>query len=792
MIDNQEPQVHSEVNTIFTEERALISESAKHQTTLSIPNYVEDRMPDSTWLAKTQLSKPVMIGQYTWDMSQKRGAMIASFDFPEVLVTKDSLMNRTLRMYSFYRITPIVRLQLNATQFHQGQLILTFDPFAQATEVENWNVNKDTPICNIYYATGLPNVKLMASEADPVELKIPFVHPRNYLTTNSSNGFDLMGRVRLQVLNPLKAASGATSSLTATIWIYANDASVHVPMNYHDPMIPDLLYATPSGLLESVSGIIGEGTDLVGNIISGNFKPALSNGRGLVNKIGDIFGFDYPTMPVHLDKTISPVENLAITKGISRSHRLAMDPKSGYIPPPDMFNELDIDLLRIAQTPMLFAQLKWDTTNELGTQLMDVHISPCCVPGEVYMDTSAYYLTYLSFVSSLFTYWRGGIIYDLEFVATHYHSGRLAVGFVPNDDRVNGSYEDIVTACPNTIIDIQQTSKVSFLIPFVSATPIKHTNAGPIDESLIGHLKLYVQNKLAMSNNVDSSIEINVYVRAAPDFQLFVPRDPSLRFTAYPKAEPSTGIELQSNRTEDASKSTPVQLTLGNGLSPVLPKFAESYSLLDLIRRFTFSRSLALPVYTGSTPIHQDKTVPTRFVTPYYSDLYQETGSLPQNQSESYLSYISRIYSIWSGSLRFKYVFPESRTSQTGFTVLHCPPWAQFAVDIGIGTQNYAALSGYATTLTTLSQDNCLEIEVPYYSEYQCLLTRPPADMPYTPYKTPMLNGALLISPFSPTEQQPIGSYEYIAAGDDFRFAYLRPPGINYNATQFSHNYHLD
>jgi hypothetical protein len=763
------------------EERAIISEQAKHDVSMTLPQEVESHMPDEHWLAKQQLTKPVQIGQYEWNPSQARGTIITSFKFPDILDSVESLMTRTLRMYAFYKLSPVVRLQINSTQFHQGQLIMTFDPFSQSFDTYAEAAGTAYPVHDIHYATGLPSVKVMASESDPIELRVPFVHPRSFLVSNSDAGYDTLGTVRIQVLNPLQAAAGATTNLTLTVWIYAADSSVHVPVAYHQ--------AQPSGLSELISQIMGPAKqgiqntrNAVGHLASGNIGGALRSGQGLIDNLGSIFGFDYPTRIISPEKTISPVENLAVAMGASRSQRLAIDPESGYVPSPSIFGSSteDMDFMKIARTPMLLAQIKWNTTDTAGTSLMQAPVAPSVAPQISVAGQDVQLLSYLAYVAQFFTYWRGGIIYDIEFVATRYHSGRILVSYSPNYQVP--TYSDASSSNPNVVLDIQQTSKISFLVPFTSPTAMKTTRNNVADEFATGFVRLFVQNTLCAASNVAPDIEINVYVRAADDFQFYVPRSPSFDFRVPPLpsrlAIPSiSGIELQSNRTKDEGSSTVAHLCLGSGVSPPEQRFGENYSMLDLVRRFTFLTKVTdivdidpNPFYitTGGSKFHvHPRLVPSVFST-----------DLPLTDN-TYLSQIGRIFSIWSGSLRYKFVTPRSRNTESGLAVTHYPDW-DF---IPSGAFPIKA-AGYGLTLTTLAQDNTLEIEVPYYSPFNFLLTTmKPSELDTFSGRwpqTPLENGIIQLKLFGSrlTEEPQTVCYAFVAAGDDFRYGYLRPPGL--------------
>lgn len=234
MIDNLAPDYSKNVNTNFDEQRVVQQQKAYQHSNLQLSKVVENEMSDGSWMVKQQLMKPVQLAQVDWSTSQNRNTDIYSANFPSVLSGIDSLFTRTLRMYAYYKVSPCFRVQINTTQFHQGQLICSFDPFSQSSRGST--INPDITFDH-FYATGLPNVKIMASESDAVELKVPYIHPRSFLVTNQQNVFNNLGAFRVTILNPLVVAEGTSSTVSVTIWTYAVDAQVHVPIQDHDPIL---------------------------------------------------------------------------------------------------------------------------------------------------------------------------------------------------------------------------------------------------------------------------------------------------------------------------------------------------------------------------------------------------------------------------------------------------------------------------------------------------------------------------------------------------------------------------
>lgn len=779
MIDNLEPEKNEQINTTFLEERTTITDQAKPDMSMKLPADIERRMPDATWFARNQLMKPIQINQVAWTTSIARGTTIATYDFPEIYNSlAGSLPYQTLSMYAYFKLSPIFKFQLNSTQFHQGKLLITWDPFHQAMDARV--VGSNVPIFNIYYGTGLPNVTIMASESDAAELHVPYVHPRSFLSTNSANGFDVLGRVRVTVMNPLSVATGTSTSLTLTTWVYGADAEVHVPMQTHTPITPTLRAIATGGKQSekpstgsSIGNLISKGTNLIGNVESGNYGAALRNGQGAIDDLGDIFGFDYPTNPQRPLKTISPVENTAVVKGSSRSHRLAMDSLSGYEPPESAFGKscLDMDFKKIMTTPMLLGQRSWSTSMAAQALLFTLPVTPNI--GCLNAAGDGVNLTYLAYLSRFFCFWRGGIEYTIEIVATRYHSGKLLIAFQPNVV-TDPAYNDAARALPNLTLDIQQTSKFSFVVPFVSQTPMKFTKANNletiIDEVFVGGLAVYIQNTLAAASNVSGTIEMNIYINAAPDFQFFTPRSHEILTVApvIPAVEPASAtggeIELQVQRMTDSGKSSTASLTLGSGFAPKINKFGEEYSMLDLIRRFGFSTALAP---TGQNTLWT--------VNPAYFTFNPVTASL-QEVDNTHLAGFSLIYSIWAGSIRYKLVTSSPRTTDNLLYVSHQPDGYLVG---DINPTSLAAFGGYASMLTTLAQDNCLEVEIPYYSPYDLLLTKPDSDNNGGFFLNPTSNGSFAILFASPSTAAFFRVM--IAAGDDFRYGYLRAPPCDYN-----------
>lgn len=526
--------VTEQLNTAFVEQQPSVIEDARLGSSLITKSSTfEAQMADDEWMASKQLSKPVVVGQYKWSINNSAETIISELQYPTLLKDYDTIQRRTLQMYSFFRASIVFRILVNGTKFHSGQLIASWDPFSQAS-----TGNYVYRYYNRFYATGLPNVLVNASSNEPVEIRIPYVHPRSFITTNTNNSFDVLGKLRLSVLNRLRAASGSSESLSVTIWMYAEEASVHVPIYDHNLLTNDEVEeAVPTSLKLPSS---------FGNMLSGNI-PGLSSA---VSSVATALGLDYPTDPAPAQSHINPLGSMSVAKGVDHSFKFSLDPRNGHVPSEDqrgtVKEECDIDVIK--KIPMIIQVVEWNDSQTPGTILSYYPVTPN-VCGRLRKDVGTpaipLYLyrsanTYLSFLSNMYSFWRGSMRFRFDMVSTQFHTGRIMVAFIPNWFTTTPTLEQ-ASSCPNAIIDLQQSSTCTISIPFVSSTVMKRTqvtNNSNDDDTVIGFVYVFVLNQLVLPSNVSSAIEYNVYLSGGDDFEFLCPRANGLQVYPIPQATP--------------------------------------------------------------------------------------------------------------------------------------------------------------------------------------------------------------------------------------------------------------
>lgn len=757
-VDHQ--SVKTQMNVEFVEQQPLVADDARLGYSLpSLPEVMERQMPDEHWMAAKQLSKPVVIRQFTWPIASAAGALLNNFDFPLVITENDSIHQETLRMYAFFKFNWVLRFQLNGTKFHSGQLIVSWDPFSQAGPA-----NANTRPFGIVYATGLPNVLLNASSNEPVEITIPFVHPRNFLTTNSSRGFDLLGTIRVNVLNPLRAADGASQTLSITTWLYADSPSVHVPIYRHDLLVPELAEASMDLVKNLLGGDVGDLVSNVGstfgNLATGNFGGAIKSGGSSLTGLAKVLGLDYPSRPIIEQSHINSLGPMSPGKGVDMSYRLGTDPRGGHVPLPEQTgstrDECDMDVIK--KVPMLFRQVLWTDARTSGTILTSFPVTPniCAIDGGLAQNT------YLSWFSNAFCFWRGAMTYKFEWVSTQFHTGRLLVAFVPNFATGPPALQQAYS-CPNAVLDIQQSSVCRITVPFTSPTLWKRCDAdasGGTDDQVVGFVYVYVLNPLVRPSNVADTIEFNIYSMAEDDFEFAVPRANQLAIYRAPPAEiaeASMGPDRMEARSAGQNSSGELAVSFGSPMVPPIDIFGEKFTLVDYMKRYGLITTEAL----RGSQLRFGTNVPTVLRNPSGIPVVDPTVGFLQMTP---LSTVCAVFACWFGSLRYKLATNVNRTANGSLLVVYNP----LEPVLFSGTSSGA---GYPLQRTNLSQNNSLDIELPCYTNYNLLLLREVINN-----VGPFIEAGAFACTFQTND-----NFEYVfdiyqAAGDDFRPFYLISP----------------
>lgn len=758
------------------------------------------------------LQNPVLLGNFTWSISDTPGTVLQHFDVPEVFSAFDSFQRQILGIYAFFKPELEFIIKLTASPYHVGKLIAFYDPFQQMLAAAN-PLNQ-AKFVNRISATGQPHMFLDAANANSGTLCVPFQHPQAYLTTNSAEGLDVMGRLRIMVFNQLQVVAPTTNTVDFQVFIRCSNVELRVPIAPHAPQIPVFHAEIGFGGLERGIGNAAQGVvGTIWNVVTGNWSGALSSaGRGIMGT-GQILsgaGLDKPADPlVATRNTIAPVAPLAHGSGVDASTRLAITPMGGYLE--DMQASVEPTnhaCSQIAQKKMFVDTFSWSVNDPPNKILYNVPVLPSYAS---YGGTSSGFAwvfpTFLSYISACFAQWRGSISYRFDVVAGPAHNGLLGVFFVPNQTKgeIPAALQQM-TNMPMATLEITQSNRtLTVTVPYVSSTERKlwvewaslPNRDMLLDNEMLGTLQVRVMNKLTCPSILPQQIDINVFIGGGSDIEFHAPiKRPQTSFKLPPA--PAFVAEMDVP-LPTGSSADPAPIYLGKNGGPVAstsPYNEQSDDVRDLMRRYSFIGDHRLDMtlkpgsvnglrYEGKTEfkVHPQLDV----VYPSAETPHTAVGGFGTNL---FMHYFSRLFAMWSGSIRYKIVPYVSRTQPL----------------LGIGifdiTQDYFTESPLSVIIpekarttapshvTNFSQQSALELECPFYSVYGKLLTETTLTRLF-----PQLDTSGLLRLQFETDNlanfakdvsgnQNIAFDLYAAAGDDFRLTYLVSPPSYYTAVE--------
>lgn len=270
------------------------------------------------------------------------------------------------------------------------------------------------------------------------------------------------------------------------------------------------------------------GLNVVGAVASAIFA-----GTG---KIAQIFGWSKPTDPEYSTLVTQTIERyMANANGDTKSKTLALDAQNTTDIPHEVFGttEDEMAIQNIVRRPMLLDKFIWTNAKGTGGLLWKWPVIPTATINAIVeiqepsRRSQLSFSNFLSYTSSLAHFWRGGIIYDFNAIKTNFHSGRLAVYWLPGGDLDTDLSTIDRSRLYKEVFDLRSLSEFSITVPYTSNTPwmsLARTDTGDVPKyTPTGLIFVEVLNALRSPSSVANQIEFLVSVSGAPDFQLAYP-----------------------------------------------------------------------------------------------------------------------------------------------------------------------------------------------------------------------------------------------------------------------------
>jgi len=545
----------------------------------------------------TILDKPFLVGQY--EVTTSTTESFGETYIPSGILT-NTLTHMPFRLSTYYRMRACFDLQLAGTPMHSGCIIAAVVPFGSPELIHPNQL------------MSAPHVFLNANESTPACLEIPFYAHSPVIPTVTSTTSSDYAKLVFWVLNPIIAASSASTSLELTITMRVLEADFYVPrvddLNWDVGVQPTAFEAQ-----SLFSGITQIPTDVLDSVargakfVTGDLIDTL---RGTVKTLT---GFHNPNNPTIADKMIVTPRNY-INNIDQPSYYEKLDPYSKYDRITDDYyfhTEVDEMLMsNILAKPDYLGTFHITTSDSKGTLLCALPMSPCSdMPAG---PTGGATWGKLKMFYEASRYWNGDLNVHFQTSMTNFQFCKIMVvrvygmyqrpaDFYPqqwfNAPRMND-----VASYPSEIIELAGGGEIHTVqLPFVS--PLKHlecTKALNTQQILPGMMYVYLLAPLAVADTAPISAAVNVYMSAGDNFSFYGYSGDNCILTndiEFPVPPPSSeeSFEAQSAMVDVASQNALLQHEAPQ--AEKVDDFVPIVSVRDYLRR-------VVPVdleYWGST-----------------------------------------------------------------------------------------------------------------------------------------------------------------------------------------------
>jgi len=635
---------------------------------------------------------------------------LAEVDLPGALFAANSAIRDKLSNFSFLRTKLKARLQVNGEPTQLGKMLLVWRPMESIQGSKNLCHNSKTGI------SVFPHVEIDANSGNSVELEIPFAHPYNALNLRDATS-QYLGTLHLVVINKLTSVTLPTTA-SYTLWVWMDDPVVSVPT------------AAPIVFPTVRKFNIGEKTYIKQEAIR-PVAQVMDDASSQHKTFSQLPGAAY----TNIDSNDQSVE-LAAFRGTSTST-------------PVLDN--DDSIAAICKREAIVGTFNWKKEDAVDATLAYFPVSPQCAPysGGVSFNTP------LSFLSLLFAFWRGSLIYRFSAAKTIFHSGRLRISFTPNFTGTNYSSSDNNYSF---VWDLRKQSEIAVRVPFVSSTLMKycqaHSSTAVMSESVgCGTLTVSVINPLVYSEAVPSTIPINCWI-SSDDMKfrcnvllkqtpVFIPTPTPPR----PVAQVLVDDDNDANMGVSASHLI-MKTNDADGCNYVTSE--QIASLSEMVKRFTIYTSFDAPSNVQINIPHSYTSAPALSTV---RSLYY--GSM--------LDFVSLCFTFVSGSQRWKVLSTQSDTGGDALLIARAHPTGSRIETTGPVTSVYPETM---STVVNSRLNNMLECSAPWFT-----------NAPFMPYDNGTVFNDVLVNTVSMGVLGSIGSAVlFRAGGPDFKFGFFTGP----------------
>ena len=222
-----------------------------------------------------------------------------------------------------------------------------------------------------------------------------------------------------------------------------------------------------------------------------------------------------------------------------------------------------MNIKNIASRESYLTQFTWSIGTSPETLLWNSRVTPVTW-AETGLTPNSLLFPPMAMAALPFKFWTGTIKFRFQIVASSFHKGRLKIVFDPQrfeSVEYNTNYMRVIDISKEQDFTIsvgngQEFTLLDHAVPGAqSSTEIYSTTNYLTNGEGNGNLAVYVVNELTTPNStVNNDVQVNVFVSAGDDFEVFVPDSSDItNFTFFPQSGEEGMMVPESQDTSEPS-----------------------------------------------------------------------------------------------------------------------------------------------------------------------------------------------------------------------------------------------
>lgn len=572
-IDEQNIPVDTMRGQILSDIQSSVNETPMDSTTT-----VRALRDETEHDIRDLLERPVVLGHYSWsttdsalspslskaDYDADTQNYLKKWDFPQAIFDASPLIVEKAKNFQYFKSDVEIEVKVNAQPFMAGALALVYNPYYDY--VSDFR-RKGTRF--LASQTSCPYKMLSLENGNSMKLTCPYANVKDLFDLDDPE--HQFGTVFLYCIADL-LSSTEPDSVSYTVLARFVNPKFRVPTHrdvlaksvvHHqvrnlerrgwrvDPPVAegeqtsrDSGETKQSGPITTISNVVSTAAGALSSVpVIGDIASSVAWVARAVGGVASVFGWSKPARAdAHEVRTIKPAFSLIHTEGYDDSITMALLQDNGIDGSsmiPSSKDEMTLDY--IFRRPNIFYRDTVDSiTFKNQSLLLKWEVSPFTQYQHLdSVNSEALYLGSFAYASMQGTLWTGEIIYDIYFIKTCFHQGRVAIVYLPETNMadVPTTLGELLTTNYAKIVNLREIgsgdnlSVVRIPVPYISNVPWKRTvlfdgNGDPASgttETTTGCLAMYALTDLSAPDTVGDGIQILLAHSGGKDYEVSRP-----------------------------------------------------------------------------------------------------------------------------------------------------------------------------------------------------------------------------------------------------------------------------